>query len=59
MLVVSCLQRNLGDVDSINHIVVSCKPCKVRDVEAGVFSTGMYVLLFAALLLATLYNTLL
>ena len=41
MLVVSCLQRNLEDVDSINHIVVSCKPCKVRDVEAGVFSTGL------------------
>ena len=31
------------DVDPINQIVVSCKQCKVRDVEAGVFSTGMYV----------------
>ena len=34
---------NLGDVDPINQIVASCKQCKVRDVEAGVFSTGMYV----------------
>ena len=41
MLVVSCKQRNLGDVDPINQVVVSCKQCKVRDVEAGVFSTGM------------------